>query len=104
MRKLPVLLTAIVAASLIVTPPASATTTPRCSDDPFLQNCWLPGPRDWTWLHLWEFHSCESCKRAGDAGIARGDWAEYRCGWFPAGLDITYYIYIPPVPELASTP
>lgn len=45
-------------------------------------------------LEYFWFDSCGDCQRAGEAGIARGDWQEYRCTGFPIGLDYVYPLYV----------
>jgi hypothetical protein len=40
------------------------------------------------------FWDCDRCLRAGDAGIARGDWQQFKCPGRPVGLDYEYDLYV----------
>jgi hypothetical protein len=40
------------------------------------------------------YWDCDRCLRAGDAGIARGDWQQFRCPGRPVGLDYEYDLYV----------
>jgi hypothetical protein len=58
--------------------------------------CW-PAPTPGTGWDLVEagFDSCAQCETVGAAGVSNGDWATYRCGTFPVGLDVVYNLYVP---------
>jgi hypothetical protein len=92
MRRLSALL-AVLAGLLIAAP--TATATPAAAADPPLLFCWYPVPTGWTQVS-YQHHSCEDCWEVGEAGVSREDWPDYRCKVFPAGLDLVYYLYIPP--------
>jgi hypothetical protein len=98
MRKLLGVLTMILAGLFVAASPAGAAPArpAGCADDPFHRLCLLSGPTGWTRLNIPEYHDCDRCHAAGRAGVRDGRWPEYRCGAFPIGLDIVYYIYIPP--------
>lgn len=40
------------------------------------------------------YWDCFQCLRAGDAGVARGDWREFKCPGRPIGLDYEYDLYV----------
>jgi len=88
------LLVAAMAALLLPVPTAGATTTPAATGD--FPLCWpAPSPGSgWAWT-THRFHSCQQCETAGAAGVERGDWARYYCGFVPIGLDGDYYIFVP---------
>jgi hypothetical protein len=102
MRKL--LATMAVLAGLVVSAPQAGAETDRdvpgaVASDPFLLLCVYPYPGPAGWQRVgYQFRSCERCRESGEAGVSRGDWPEYRCAWFPAGLDIVYYLFVPPAP------
>lgn len=92
MRRLTFIL-ATVLVSLFVTA-APATAAPACAaDDPF-PFCWFTGGPGWTRID-WQLRDCPRCHEAGEEGVAAGEWPEYRCGWFPVGLDVVYHLYVP---------
>lgn len=97
MRKLLSALTAILTSLLVAAGPAWAAPAhpTECADDPWEQLCFFPAPSGWIRVN-YPFHDCTPCREAGAAGVADGRWPEYRCHWFPSGLDIVYYIYLPP--------
>lgn len=93
----------VVLAGLILAAPQAGAEADRAASgavagDPFLLLCIHPYPGPPGWRQAGYHHSCEDCRESGDAGVSRGDWPEYRCVWFPAGLDIVYYLYVPPQP------
>jgi hypothetical protein len=91
MRKLCSALLAILAGLLLSAPPAEAAT----GASP--QSCWNTVPSDWTRIGG-QFWSCKRCLDAGEAGLRRGDWSDYRCRVVLVGLDVVYYLYVPPAP------
>ncbi len=99
MRKFASALVMILAGLFISAPAAEAAAAADdpATDDPPLLFCWYPVPSGWTRIN-YQFHSCTECWEAGEAGISRGDWPDYRCKVFPAGLDVVYYLHIPPAP------
>jgi hypothetical protein len=96
MRALTLLVTA--AAALVLPIPAAGATTPAATANPPL--CWFaPSPgTGWTITTHW-YHSCQQCETAGAAGLSRGDWEAYICGFVPIGLDGEYFIFVPEATE-----
>jgi hypothetical protein len=84
----------MVLAGLLIAPPVAAAT-PVAAADPPLLFCWYPVPTGWV-IRDGQFDTCADCWERGEAGVSRGDWPDYRCKTFPAGLDVVYYLYIPP--------
>ncbi|HEU5471347.1 MAG TPA: hypothetical protein VFV67_11890 [Actinophytocola sp.] len=97
MRTQSAVLAAVLTTLLLAAPPAAATTP--ASAGPVAPTtaafCLLPGPSGWTRIEP-QFDTCASCNQAGQAGVARGDWPRFHCGAFPIGLDVVYYLYLPP--------
>lgn len=96
MRGLSLLVT-IVAALLFVPAPAGASTTAAAK----VSFCWgAPPPgTGWVGLPYYDSESCARCEEAGEAGVDRGDWETYFCGFFPIGLDGIYRLYVPAAPS-----
>jgi hypothetical protein len=40
------------------------------------------------------YWDCGQCLRAGDAGVARGDWQAFKCPGRAVGLDYEYDLYV----------
>jgi hypothetical protein len=81
------------AATLLVPAGTSAPAAAAATDFPI---CWMaPSPgTGWTYAG-YDFDRCKDCKTEGAAGIDRGDWDTYLCGFFPIGLDGVYKLYVP---------
>lgn len=94
MRGLLLILAVVLTTLSISANPAPAAAAPGCAaDDPF-PFCWFPGGPGWNRV-TWQHHDCADCRAAGDEGVLAGEWPEYRCGYFPVGLDVVYYLYVP---------
>lgn len=96
MRGLSLILAAVlVSLPISVTPAVAApAAAPVCAEDDPFPFCWFPGGPGWNRVNR-QHHDCAECRAAGDEGVLDGEWPEYRCGYFPVGLDVVYYLYVP---------
>jgi hypothetical protein len=77
-------------AAILAVPAPQAEAEPS---DPVL--CWIAPPPTSGWTAVGrDYDRCADCETAGQAGLTRGDWDRYLCGWFPIGLDGVYKLYI----------
>jgi hypothetical protein len=71
-------------------PASAAVTTP--APIPSILLCAFPPGEGFE--RLGTYWDCFQCLRAGDAGVARGEWREFRCPGRPVGLDYEYDLYV----------
>ncbi len=80
-------------AATLVLPAGTSAPAAAAADFPL---CWsAPSPgTGWTVVG-YDFDTCKECRAEGAAGVDRGDWEVYLCGFFPIGLDGVYKLYVP---------
>jgi len=93
MSPLPKSALALVVAGLLALPLAATAGATTTTVPPWPPDFCKPTPSGFERLPH-DYLSCRECNEAGDAGLARGDWREYRCVTWPVGMDVTHYLFV----------